>query len=803
MAPDRNNAMFTLPIRISLFLLSAATLVFEINLSRLFSVAQFYHFAFMIVSLALLGFGASGSYLSIKPNTGRRRPALTVAILALGASLSILGSYILINRLPFDSFSIAWDPRQIFILTLHYLVLALPFFFSGLAVGMLFNLVPGSAGLVYAHNLTGSAVGCLVALAAPALLGGEGTVVLSSALAALAGIISAPRIIREAFKVKAVFVLAGTLMIFNIYALAFQIRRQAPLPIFALDISPYKSLSYARQYPGAELLSQRWNAFSRVDVVSSPGIRSLPGVSFRYTNPPPAEHGVFVDGDNLRPVVLPQAQLDFSAYLPAAIAYELRPEARALILEPGGGLDLLTAIDLGAAGITAVEPNPLILEPARHIYGLPEVEAVSTTGRSYLRRSQEKFDLIIFSLTDSYHPVRSGAYSLAEDYRYTLEAFTDALESLDESGILVTTRWLQVPPSEWLRAFTLSVNALEAIDLEPEERIAALRSFNTGLLLIKRASFTREELELLRNFADKRAFDLVYLPDLQPEETNRFSILEEPLYYQAFREYLEAPSRGVWLAAYPYDVSPPTDNHPFFGHYFKWSQAPQIIAELGKSWQPFGGAGYFVLLVLLGMTFVLALAIILLPLAVVRRTTPLPGMTATSLAYFGALGLAFLLVEIPLIQRLILYLGHPAHALTTTLFAILLFSGIGSRYSHRLPLRGSLAVLIAAALVGPWLYSIIFSLTLGFPLPVRLVIAAASLAPLGFLMGIPFPRGIQALESKAPGLIPWAWGVNGALSVIASILAALIALSFGFSWTLLAGAACYAGALAAAGRFEG
>lgn len=802
MAAPRGAPSFDLSSRVSLFLLSFTTLIFEINLSRLFSVTQFYHFAFMIVSLALLGFGASGTFLTIFPRLGRRNPARTLGFLSLGAALTMLGSYILTNKVPFDSFSIAWDPRQVAIFALHYAALSLPFFFSGMAVGLLLEGHPQSVGNVYAVNLVGSAAGCLGALVSPNFLGGEGTVVLSGAIAALAGMVPFIAQWERTFTTVSGVLLTAVVLVFNSYALGFQLENDAPLPLVQLNISPYKGLSYALQYPGAETILQEWNAFSRLDVVGSPGIRSMPGISFRYTAPPPAEYGLFVDGDNLNPVVLPDAEPSFSGYLMQALAYQLRPDADTLLLEPGGGFDILAALNLGAGAVTAVEPNPLIVD-AVYLYEDARVETETETGRSYLRRSTENYDLIVFSLSATYHPVRSGAYSLAEDYRHTREAYQDALERLDEDGILVVRRWLQVPPSEWLRSFVIAVTALEQYGLDPGGHIAAIRSYNAGLLLVKKSPFTPAELELVRAFSDARAFDLVVLPGIQPEETNRFNIMEGPLYYQAFYDFLSTPSRQDWLEAYPYEVSPPTDNHPFFGHFFKWSQAPQVIAELGKSWQPFGGAGYFVLLVLLALAVVLAGVIILLPLVFLRGTKFLPGVTSASFTYFGLIGLAYLLVEIPLVQRLILYLGHPAYALTTTLFTILLFSGIGSQNAHRFPHRKAMGVLVLVVLVTPWVLSLLFEITLGYPLFLRAVIAVAALAPLGFLMGVPFPRGIQKVESVAPNLVPWAWGVNGALSVISSILAALIALSFGFSWALLAGSACYAGAWAAAKRLGG
>ncbi|HKZ70950.1 MAG TPA: hypothetical protein VJ020_12770, partial [Anaerolineales bacterium] len=433
----------------------------------------------------------------------------------------------------------------------------------------------------------------------------------------------------------------------------------------------------------------------------------------------------------------------------------------------------------------------------------PRVQVVIDSDRSYIRRSEEQYDVLILSLTGSYHPIRSGAYSLAEDYRYTVESYQDALARLKPDGVFVVTRWLQMPPSEELRAFALAVTALEGMGLDPAERIAAFRGYNTATLLVKTQPLTSAELDSIRAFAAGRAFDLIYAPGLRPDETNRYNILAESIYHQTFTALLSADSRADWYAAYPFDVAPPTDDHPFFGHFFKWSQAGQVLAELGKTWQPFGGAGYFVLLALLALALVMASGLILLPVAVIRNpTTPVVGFRST-LIYFSLIGLAFLLVEIPLIQKFILYLGHPAYAVTAVLFTLLLFSGIGSQFSGRVPHRIALLILVALVLCLPWLLPLVFSLTLGAPFAGRLAVTTILLAPLGFLMGIPFPAGIAWLTSRAGNgspspaesmAVPWAWAVNGAASVVSSALAALLALSFGFSWVLIVGAICYAGA---------
>jgi len=778
---------------LSLLLLSSATLAFEINLTRLFSVAQFYHFAFMIVSLALLGYGASGSALALFPNLGRRQPGQSLGWLSLATSLTILGAYLLTNWLPFDSFSITVDSRQVWILVLHFIALATPFFFSGMAVSLLLAAFPQAVGQTYSVNLLGSAFGCILALAAPAWLGGEGTVTLSSGIAALAAIFSL-----KGFPFAGRLRLSSSLiLLFTLLDLALRLSGQSSFQFLEIHLSPYKGLSYALQYPGAESIYRRWNAFSRLDVVRSPAIHSLPGMSYRYLQPLPQQDGLFVDGDDLSPVLYGAANAEFAEYLPSAIAFQLRPKAYLLILEPRGGLDVFTALGLNARRVTAVEVNPLIVE-ASYIYRDPRVQVVLESDRSYLRRTQESFNLIILSLANAYHSVRSGAYSLAEDYRYTVESFQDALARLDPDGLLVVTRWLQDPPSEDLRAFALAVTALEHVNADPRLQIVAFRGYNTATILVKNAPFTADELQTIRNFTARCAFDLTYAPDIQPDETNLYNILPNSVYYQTYLALLDAQPRQSFYDTYSFDVSPPTDDRPFFGHYFKWSQAKQVLAEVGKTWQPFGGAGYFVIIALLILAILLAGMLILLPVAAMKPAAsekkPFPVAT---FFYFGLIGFAFLLVEIPLIQQFILFLSHPAYAMIAVIFVLLLCSAWGSRLSDRIPLWTALAALVILLISAPFWLSHILSLALGLSLGLRLVVTVLLLAPVGFLMGIPFPNGIRSIlkPDGQSSQIPWAWAVNGAASVVASVLAALLALTFGFSWVLRLGALCYAGAL--------
>jgi len=602
----------------TLFLLSAATLAFEINLSRLFSVAQFYHFAFMIVSIALLGFGASGTLLSLFPQIGFSPPEKSLSYLSLATSISMVGSFLIINLLPFDSFSIAWDHGQIWRLIIHYIALSTPFFFSGLSVGILLSRSVSKAGFTYGINLSGSALGCMIALLTPPLFGGEGTALLSGGIAALATFFSIIRTNKQPINKLSltqicVILLTGFMICFVTLDLGLRIISGKSFTWLELKISPYKSLSYSLQYPDTKLIFSQWNSFSKVDLVRSSGIRSFPGLSYRYTQPPPAEDGLFVDGDELNPVILSGYDPEIFNFIPSAIVYLIHPKAEVLILEPGGGLEILAAKELGASNITAVEPNPLNLEASKHIYDDENISLIQDTGRSALHNKTNQFDIIVMPLNDSYHPVQSGAYSLAEDYRYTVEAFQEILTSLKSNGLLIATRWLQTPPSETLKLFAIALKALDDNNASTNNQVLAFRSFNTGTVILKNGTFTNHELKIVRRFCEELAYDLIYLPDLSLEEINRFNILPEPVYYQLFNQLINASNRQAFYRDYTYNIQPPTDNKPFFSHYFKWSQSKQVLAELGKTWQPFGGAGYFVIILILILAIILSSVIILLP----------------------------------------------------------------------------------------------------------------------------------------------------------------------------------------------
>jgi len=800
-------------------LVSAAALLLQIVLTRIFSVVQWHHFAFMAVGLGLLGFGASGTALAVFPGL-RRAPLRTAAWGAVLVAPSVGLALLVIAAVPFDAYLMALEPAQVLYLAVQAAALVLPFFLAGLVVGAVLAGFPDAAGSLYAASFLGAAGGALAAVPLLSILGGPQGMIASAALATSGAALlwadgpasqRGPAPDRKSMPYRRPATAAAALAVLTALA--------ALVPL-DLAMSPYKALSQLRRYPDARVEFSRWNAISRVDVVQSAAVRSAPGLSAAFAGVPPALPGLTVDGDGPRGLPSGGALTDaaFTEFLPSAVAYRLR-QGRTLVV--GMGLEVLGALRHGMAPVVVVEANPLVVEAARRFGGglpggqpgrvataLAGARVVVENPRTYLRRTRERFDLIQVPPQESFQVVASGAFSLAENHLYTVEALCAYLDRLAPGGVLAVTRWIQTPPSEEIRLWAAAVAALG--DAGPRSQLAALRSLNTMTVLVRPEGFGPADVAVIREFASSRRFDITYAPGVGAAEGNRYNVLPRDVHREAFTAVLDPMRREEFLRAYPFDVRPVSDDRPFFFHFFRWRQVPQILAGLGRTWQPFGGGGYLVLLAMLGIVTLLSAGLILLPLrylarnqAAAARKAPRPAPPRGPVfLYFLAIGAGYLFIEIPLLQQAILVLGHPTYALAAVLAGLLVASGAGSlaspRVGRRLPaVVAAVAVVAAAAAL---LLPGIFQTSLGFALPVRLAVIAAAVLPLGLLMGVPFPAAVRALGRTDPTAIPWAWGVNGCASVIASILAAMAALEWGFGMVMLLGALAYAAAAAVTAR---
>ncbi len=768
---------------VGMALLSAAALLLQVALTRVFSIAQFYHFAFLVVSLALLGFGMSGSLLALWPKLREYVPWY-----GLGFAIVTLAAYLLLNYLPFDSYSIAWDRTQVYLLIGNLLGLAVPFVFAGALVGALLSNQAANAGRVYGANLLGSAFGSVIAPVVIAWVGSERAVLLCVWLGLAASLILGERQRRVTIPSWTLLVLTLVLVI--------------GLPsLFEIRPSPYKRLSQFRLNPDAAIVATRQNAYSRLDIIQSSTIHSAQGLSLTYLGDLPPQAGLLIDGDQLLPVLKADEAPDTLARaLPAAVAYEIRPSANVLVLGSGGGMDAWIALGNSARYIMVVEPNDLVYEALNddlHAWaGLADDARVTLEYdeiRTFAQQTGARYDIVQLALADNYHPISSGAFTLTENYTLTAEAFKAYLELCGDNGLFVVTRWLQSPPSEDLRTLGLILEALGERD--PLQHVVAFRTFQTATFIVKPTPFTSAETDALLQAIDRLRYDLTLAPEMPAEMINHYARLETPIYHDAYLELATTYDRNAFYNAYDFEVSPPTDDRPFFFHFFRWEQTPNVIENLGRRWQPFGGSGYFVLLALLSFALAAALVFILMPV-VLRRSfrralhTTGMGRSVRTLGYFTAIGLAFLLVEVALIQRYILVLGRPTLAIAVVIGALLLFSGVGSMASHRLYRRLIIVGLALLLALFPFLTNLVIPSLLILPLFARIILVVATIAPVGFLMGIPFAGAIRSL-SDSNDLIPWAWAVNGSASVVSATLAVILALSFGFTTVLLVGGALY------------
>ena len=798
---------------LALAVISAAVLGYEVLLVRLFAIVQWHHFAFMAISIALLGFGISGTLLAVFQEWAKRNFSVIFAACALLFSVTAPASFMIAQALPFNALAVVWEPSQLLYLPVMYLLLVVPFFCGATCIGLSFVRFADKAGRVYAFNLIGSAVGALGIVAAlfvmPPLEGLKLVAVLGLLSAAIIGLTHRP-VLRSALATG-----------YGLLAIVIWVTLQEPH--FTLRLSEFKGLASTLKITGARVMSERSGPLGLLTVVTSPDVpfRYVPGLSLNAPALPPDQLGVFVDGGSMSAITRFDGQRDQLAYLnytTDALAYQFMNRPSVLVLGAGGGRNVLQAIYHQAERIDAVELDGNMIrlvqqdhaDHAGNIYDRPEVIVHAAEARSFISAADRQWDLIQLPLLDA---SGGGIHGLSETYIYTTEAMTEAIDRLRPGGWLSITRWLKLPPRDTLRLFATALDALRRSGVEsPARRLMLIRGLNTTTLLIKNGDVRDDEIVQAKAFAQARSFDLGYHPQIVPAEANRYNVLEAPYFYLATTA-LAGPNREGFIADYKFNIAPPTDERPYFFDFLKWRHLPELL-KIQRS----GGAGLLELgsLILVGtlvQATVLSAVLILAPLWGRRRILARSDQLWRVAGYFLALGLAFLFIEIAFIQKFTLFLGHPLYSVAVVLTGFLLFAGFGSGLSSffsasrdnrhkadpnhssylsaiQLAIIGIIAVSLAYVLILP----AIFDALVGLSDAGKILASLALIAPLAFFMGMPFPLGLSRVQSAAPALVPWAWGVNGCASVLSAMLATLIAINLGFSSVIIAAALLYAGA---------
>lgn len=816
------------------FTVSAASLALEALLARYFALTQWHHLSYMVISIALLGFSASGACLNLVA-TGRRwrngRLASPAAVqqllkrLAAAMATSSIAMFVVLRLLPLDFFRIPNEPVQLLFLAASYLASAVPFFFAGLVTAIAFAAGTERPGAVYAASMVGSAVGVLLPLALLPMVGLRAALIVPALLllplASWPDSTAAPRgpggFGRKRWLLPVTVLLATALGTGVVLGRA----QMAPRP------GPYKYLAHAMRFPDTRQVARHDTIRGRIDEVAGPTIRFAPGLSLGSGNVVPAQHAVVRDGDAAlflaaAPVTgITGAWLD--AIHPAAAFHVGTAPRSTLVLQEGGGV-LLAAALRSSGQVVVAEPNRVVARRLREVPvpATASLQVAEEEPRALIRRlvrSGTRFDVIVI---EDWGASLAGTESHTQEPLLTVQAFRDCFALLKPDGLLSVSRRLLLPPANAPRLAALAAQTLPAAGRRsPRNHLAMIRNWDSFTLLASPQPWSVGRIARLRSFTAHHGFDLVALPDLREEETNRFNRLAEPFHAHAVAAVLsasQAPAHGevIDLAGGLIDLRPPTDDRPFFNRFVRWSRLADYQRATGGRLYGLLLSGDVVALAVLAEALALALVLLAVPWLRSARRRPAqprddrspasPSATAVNarpavrpaavVGYFLAVGLGFILMELMLIQRLTVALGDPVVSFKVVLGALLVWSAAGGLGSERLAKhRTWVAVAVAAAVV--LAYTVVGHLAVPRLLDLARVPRVAAvvllLAPLGTAVGVAFPLGLRLL-APAPAPRALAWAANGCASVVGAVASTLLAVAHGIAVLGLVAVAGYTGA---------
>lgn len=777
---------------LGLTILSGSILALQITFTRIFSLMIWHHFTYMVIGIALLGGGAAGTFLAVRrwsPDKLQRR----LGKLALIFSLTSLSNLLAISTIAIDPLRAAQLGWAIVGLCIYFICLFSTFFSGGLVIASIFGWWAGSSHRLYFADMAGAGIATITVLQVIQLIGGPAVIALIAVIGAFSAILLGYEARGRQRWLPVVLIGVESLLLVALIV-------QPP----TLAVPGSKELGWAMQAQGTGPEFTHWDAVGRVDVmpeivVTEPMIVGAVSSCYPLEQRPELPLKlVTIDGTSMTGMYRfdgSDADLERFRFLDHAIisaAYHLGNEhPRTLLIGVGGGLDILLARLYGAERITAIELNPTIVNLLKGRYAdytgrlaeHPSTELIVAEGRSFLSRTTEQYDIIQGIGLDNLAALSGGAYVLAESYLYTVDALEQALNALTPTGIFSWTRDVNSPPREMLRLTGMAAEALRRVEVsDPAAHIAIIANEQgvNATLLVSRSPFQPEQIERLRAWGAANNFTMLHDP---------FVRLNTP-----FAEYLHAPDPRAFERAYTFQIFPVTDDNPFFYNYFRWDNLHFNSSYEGRLNRfPIGN---LILLTMATFAIGAAIAFIVMPLVRYQRDgLRLPGALPT-LAYFSLLGAAYMFIQIVLIQRFTLFIGYPIHATTTTIASMLLFAAIGSLFgSKRIRSSNALRLVLIGIAITTVIYivtlPVLFTAWMHWPDLARIVVSMIIIAPLATLMGIPFPAGLRQLNAREPGLVVWAWGMNGVFSVLGSILVIVISMSSSFTTAMLWGAAGY------------
>ena len=811
----------------AVFLVSAAIIGLELALMRCLSVATWHHFAYLVLSTALLGFGASGTLLCFVGRFLKRRFGLWSIALTLSFALSVPLCFRGAQALPLDPQYLLFSSRQIFVLILYHLLLFVPFLLGATVIGLALVHFRERVHGIYGANLLGSGTGGVLMLLLMSVLPETKLLFVTSGLILIAAAVWGVSVqtgsdeCHPAWRSKPWrwVAVVCTAMILALLATVWP-------P--ALRIDPYKSLAVVKRYEGqsdAEHLLTKYSPRGRLDVYASPLFHDTLFAGFTAVSAPPAQLRLLVDGNTAGTVFTIDSADDAEIldHTPMSVPYRLVERPSVLLLGETGGTNVWLARRFGASSVTAVQGNPQIVELmtgpladlSGHVFLLPGVEVAPVDPRLFLESRKESYELIQLVHAEGMAVGVSSLQSVHEDFLLTREGLARCLMHLSPNGLLAVTRQIQDPPRDNVKLLATAVEALKSLGVrEAGRHVVQIRNYLAVTTLASLAPLDAAACERLLSVAEQLQLDTEWAPCPGISPTEQLAKLSGPpgasysYYHYAAREIF-SPRREAFLDDWVYDVRPASDDRPYFYNFFRWRSLPLFRQVYGWTWFRKLELGYVVIVGVLIEVVIVGSILILLPLLWLNRRPGQRGGRLPTAVYFLLLGLSYMLLEIVLISKFTQFLGDPILSAGGVVSAFLVASGLGSLASRRLFRRPLHA--ITAAVAGIVLLTLIYSFALDhvFPLAAswgtasRFSLAALLAGPLAFLMGFAFPNGLAIVQKRRSALVPWAWGVNGFASVAGPPIGVLLAVSSGFRWVFLLAAALYACAGLVAWRLPG
>jgi hypothetical protein len=782
--------MLSKRLYVAIGVLSASIIAYQLALMQNLSYVQWSHFAYMVISVALLGFGASGTILSLfRSYFVKRYTTILPLLFALCAVFMAMVMFLTQKIIPgFNPFMVFGSTREVGALVLVYLTYFLPFLFGGAAIGLVYTKHSSSIGGLYFADLTGAAAGgvlltSLLWIFSPWQL----TSLLS--LLPLAG----------AFLVLDYKKSRKTLPFLAVCALLsghFIIRNDTP------SISEYKSLSKTLTMQGSKVILERSSPYGQLHAVSSPIMRFAPGLSLCANQQPPHAVMLFTNG-NWFGAILQDSTVkrnQFYDYTLYALPFAAGSPSKLLMLDAGTAPYASYCLHKGARSATLVEQNLIAVNVLQGtLAGIhdsllynPKVMVVKNSSRSVLLSDTSRYNLIVFPDVGSIDG-QSGMMAASEQYLLTIEAFKEAWNRLSSNGYLIVAAWLDYPPRVPLRLLSTIKEMLNQQDItNPEKHIVLARSWSNAVFLVKKSPFTSSEIDRIHQFCTSQCFDPVFPTSIRPDKESSFNVLQD----QSLENFCDSILYGDaqhFQAHYGFDIRPTTDSKPYFYRFFKPSRYQELKERYTLTSLARMEPGYFFIFITFAQILAAAIILIILPLLFLKIKGKGGGFT---LLYFSGLGIGFMFVEIVLIQQLILFFGQPIYAAAVVISLLLLFSGIGSfstekHAADKTKMQKVLLTIIPIILL--------YALTLGYILGEaaylsivgKVALGILLIGPPAFVMGMAFPLGIKLLSQQNQTLVPWAWGINSCTSVVSTVLATIISLHAGFRVVMIIAAGAY------------